>query len=90
MSRLEELIKEKCPDGVEYKKVRDVIKSLKTGLNPRKNFVLNAPAANLYYVTGKDIKNSRINVSVKTDLKLESSGLQAEIPKRIFPAPSHI
>ena len=29
MSRLDELIAELCPDGVEYKKIKDIYKGLK-------------------------------------------------------------
>lgn len=29
MSKLDELIKELCPDGVEWKKIKDVFKRLK-------------------------------------------------------------
>lgn len=36
MSNLEELIEKLCPDGVEYKELKNIIKSLNTGLNPRK------------------------------------------------------
>ena len=68
MSEIKELIERLCPDGVEYKKLGEVIISLKTGLNPRKNFVLNEPGSNRPYITGKDIFNNRINVSDKTDL----------------------
>ena len=35
MSRLNELIQQYCPDGVEYKPLGDCIKSLNTGLNPK-------------------------------------------------------
>ena len=31
MSRLEELIQELCPDGVEYKHINDICKSLAKG-----------------------------------------------------------
>jgi type I restriction enzyme S subunit len=68
MSEIKKLIERLCPDGVEYKKLGEVIISLKTGLNPRKNFVLNEPGSNRPYITGKDIFNNRINVSDKTDL----------------------
>lgn len=55
-------------DDVELKKVKDIITSLKTGLNPRDNFVLNADDANCHYITGKEIQNNKIQVSDKTDL----------------------
>ena len=61
-------------EGVEMKKMRNVIISLKTGLNPRKNFVLNAPTSKIPYITGKDIFNNLINVTDKTD-KIDSAAL---------------
>ena len=53
---------------VEWKKIDDVILSLKTGLNPRANFVLNTPESKIPYITGKDIFENRINVTDKTDM----------------------
>lgn len=45
----------------------DVIISLKTGLNPRKNFKLNTPDSCCPYITGKDIFNNKVNVTSRTD-----------------------
>lgn len=70
MNKIEKLIKELCPNGVEWKNVKDVILSLKTGLNPRDNFKLNEENADCFYITGKEIYNNRINISEKTDLIL--------------------
>ena len=67
MSKLDELIKELCPNGVEYKKVENCIISLKTGLNPRQNFKLNQDGDNCPYITGKDIFDSKINITERTD-----------------------
>ena len=53
---------------VEKKSLRDIIISLKTGLNPRSNFVLNNPGSNIPYITGKDIFENRINITEKTDM----------------------
>lgn len=50
-----------------WKRVEEVIISLKTGLNPRQNFKLNT-GGNKPYITGKDIYNNSINVSERTDL----------------------
>ena len=71
MSKLDELIEELCPDGVEYKNVSDVILSLKTGLNPRQNFTLNEDGAECYYITGKDVFSNSINISNRTDKGLQ-------------------
>lgn len=67
MSRLEELIKDKCPNGVKFDKLSNVLVSIKTGLNPRKNFKLNTSDANNYYVTVKEITSGKITFSNKTD-----------------------
>ena len=68
MNQIQQLINQMCPNGVEWKTVQNVILSLKTGLNPRDNFVLNAGDADCYYITGKEIQNNKIQVSDKTDL----------------------
>ena len=68
MSRLEELIDNLCPGGIEYKRLQEVLVSLKTGLNPRQNFKLNVDGAEQPYITGKDIFNNQIVVSSRTDL----------------------
>ena len=57
----------------EVVKVRDVILSLSTGLNPRKNFKLNEEGADCLYVTGKEIYNNRINISIRTDKIIKSA-----------------
>lgn len=67
MSKLEKLIEELCPDGVEYKKLGEVILSLNTGLNPRKFFKLNTEDARNYYVTIREIQNNSICFTEKTD-----------------------
>ncbi len=60
---------EKLLDGVqvEWKVLGDVINSLKTGLNPRKNFQLNTPNAEGFYVTVREIQNGKIIFLDKTD-----------------------
>lgn len=68
MNKIETLIKELCPDGVEWKELNDVILSLNTGLNPRKFFKLNTPDANNYYITIKEIRNRQIKILENTDL----------------------
>ena len=52
---------------VEWKKLGDCIKSLKTGLNPRKNFVLNSDGSNNYYITVRELDYWRICPTNKTD-----------------------
>ena len=67
MSKLDELIKELYPNGVEYKELGEVLVSLNTGLNPRKFFRLNTEDATNYYVTIREIQKNRIQFSDKTD-----------------------
>jgi type I restriction enzyme S subunit len=61
------LIEELCPQGVEFRALGEVIKSLKTGLNPRKNFILNTNDAENYYVTVRELGGICINFLDKTD-----------------------
>ena len=67
MSKLEELIQQYCPDGVEYKTIGDVTKSICSGLNPRKNFTLNSSGADCNYLTVKEMASGKIIFSNKTD-----------------------
>lgn len=75
MSKIDELIAQYCPEGVEYLKIEDVIISLKTGLNPRKNFKLNTEDAKNYYVTVREIVGNSIRFHDKTD-KVNDDGLR--------------
>lgn len=90
MSRLQELIDELCPDGVEYKKLGEVIISLNTGLNPRKFFRLNTEDATNYYITIREIKDGKIVPTEKTDrindeaLKLCNNRSNLEIGDILF------
>lgn len=67
MSKIDDLMAELCPNGIEYLPFSGVIDSLKTGLNPRKNFRLNEDGADCYYITGKDVFSGKINISERTD-----------------------
>lgn len=60
---------DKLLDGVavEWKALGEVIHSLKTGLNPRQNFLLNTADAEGYYVTVREIQNGKIVFLEKTD-----------------------
>lgn len=62
-----QLIQQYCPEGVEYVKLGDCIKSLNTGLNPRQFFKLNTEDATNYYITIREIQNNTIVVNDKTD-----------------------
>ena len=68
MTKLEQLIKELCPNGVTFSKLENLIISLKTGLNPRQNFSLNVNGSVYPYITGKDISDNKINVTERTDM----------------------
>lgn len=52
---------------VDWKPLHTIVKSVSTGLNPRKNFILNEEGATLYYVTVKEIATNRILFSDSTD-----------------------
>lgn len=54
-------------EGVEMKTLGEVLVSLKTGLNPRKNFVLNSPNSNNYYITVRELSLFDIKPTDKTD-----------------------
>lgn len=52
---------------VDIKPLKELIISLKTGLNPRKNFVLNPPDAINNYVTVRELSGMDITIYEKTD-----------------------
>lgn len=54
-------------EGVEMKTLGEVLKSLKTGLNPRKNFILNSPNSTNYYITVRELGVFDIVPIDKTD-----------------------
>lgn len=54
-------------ENVNQVTLNSVILSLKTGLNPRKNFVLNTSDAKNYYVTVREINGSNVTFFKKTD-----------------------
>lgn len=54
-------------EGVEMKTLGEVLKSLKTGLNPRKNFTLNAPCSKNYYITVRELGMFKVMPIDKTD-----------------------
>lgn len=62
-------------EDVKELTLEDVIISLKTGLNPRKNFVLNSPGATNYYVTVRELNGMGITIFDKTD-KVDDEGLR--------------
>ena len=75
MSKIDDLIAQYCPKGVEFKELGEVILSLKTGLNPRKNFTLNTIDARNFYVTVRELKGLDIAFHDKTD-KVNDEGLK--------------
>lgn len=56
------------PKGWEKKKLGEVLKSLTTGLNPRKFFKLNTEDAKNYYVTIRELKSGTLYFNSKTDM----------------------
>ena len=75
MGKIDDLIKELCPYGVEYFALGDIAKSIRTGLNPRQNFRLNTSDAENFYVTVKEITTGKIKFSDKTD-RVNDSALE--------------
>ena len=67
MNRVEKLINELCPDGVEFKELGGVTKSIRTGLNPRQNFKFSLSKEMNFYVTVKEINTNKIKFSDKTN-----------------------
>ncbi|WQV80918.1 restriction endonuclease subunit S [Helicobacter pylori] len=67
MHKIECLLQTLAPKGVGFRKLGDIILSLKTGLNPRKFFKLNTPNANNYYVTVRELEEHTIKFTHQTD-----------------------
>ena len=78
MTHIEQMIQDLCPNGVEWKTLGEVTSSIKTGLNPRTNFVLNADGAIHYYVTVKEITTGKILFSDKTDRITEEARIRIQ------------
>ena len=69
MSKLEELIKEKCPNGVEYKQLEKLTSEINIGINPRNFFELNPNNATGFYVTVRELNGlNGVKQYDKTDL----------------------
>jgi type I restriction enzyme, S subunit len=75
MSRINELIEQLCPAGVEFKEIGTVISALRTGLNPRQNFKLNSIDAEYHYITVRELNGFSIKATEKTD-RVDSIGLK--------------
>ena len=54
-------------ESVSWLKLGDVLVDLRTGLNPRKNFILNTAHARNDYITVRELGGKRIVVTEKTD-----------------------
>ena len=55
------------PQGWAWARLESILRSLHTGLNPRRFFQLNTPDALNYYITIRELKNNTIVVSNRTD-----------------------
>lgn len=53
--------------NVKWLPLGEILKNLRTGLNPRQNFVLNTSDANNYYVTVRELNGKNIIIDSKTD-----------------------
>ena len=77
-------------EGVEIKTLNDILISLKTGLNPRKNFILNSPGSINYYITVRELGLFDIMPVDKTDrvtdeaLKLINNRSNLEVGDVLF------
>ena len=69
MNKLEELINELCPNGIESKMLEDITKEINIGINPRKFFKLNPNDATGFYVTVRELNGLQgVKKTDKTDL----------------------
>ncbi len=91
MSKLEKLLAELCPNGMEYKMLKEVTHSINIGINPRKFFKLNPDKAEGFYVTVRELnglqgvkqyeKTDRINLDA---VKLINTRANIEIGDILF------
>jgi len=70
-----DLVRELCPEGVQQRRLADVISHIRTGLNPRSNFRLNQDGAVGWYVTVRELDGFDIRYKDKTD-RLDGEGLR--------------
>ena len=76
MSKIEELIKKLCPNGVEFKKLEEITKSINIGINPRKFFKLNPADSTGFYVTVRELNGLKgVKEYEKTD-KINDEAIQ--------------
>lgn len=76
MSKIEELIEKLCPNGVEFKKLEEITKSINIGINPRKFFKLNPADSTGFYVTVRELNGLRgVKEYEKTD-KINDEAIQ--------------
>ena len=69
MSKLDELIQEYCPDGVDYKELGNITNGINIGINPRNFFKLNPEKADGFYVTVRELNGLKgVKRCEKTDL----------------------
>lgn len=80
---IEQLIRDMYPSGIDTKMLKDIVISIRTGLNPRDNFVLNVDGADLYYVTVKEIVTGKVMFSDKTDRITEAARLRIQERSRL-------
>ena len=61
-------------DSVPRVALGQLIRELRTGLNPRKNFTLNSPGASNYYITVRELAGFSVAPSDRTD-RVDDAGL---------------
>ncbi len=57
----------KNAERIEWKRLEDVLHSIRTGLNPRKFFKVNTPDATSYYVTIREFNGGNLTFTDSTD-----------------------
>ena len=68
MGKLENLIKEKCPNGVRYLPLAEIVRAVNIGINPRRFFKLNPDDASGFYVTVRELNGLKgVKQYEKTD-----------------------
>ena len=76
MSKVDELIEKLCSNGVAFKKLEEITKSINIGINPRKFFKLNPVDSTGFYVTVRELNGlNGVKEYEKTD-KINDEAIQ--------------
>lgn len=74
MNKIDELIKERCPNGVKHITLKDIVTAVNIGINPRRFFKLNPENAEGFYVTVRELNGLQgvINTPKTDQISLEA------------------